>query len=153
MIEQEEENVFQELIHHSDKRKPHGCLALNTLLFFIPIITILFFINIEMPEEPQESGEGSVYQKNSAFMYSNTRTLSPLPLKLPAFADPAQLDSFVPRLSIDRSPQLYSAPPISTSQVKRGSAILSRELLLELPELNAADTPPNMEGEMSDATP
>ncbi len=152
MTDTEQEDDFKELIHHSDKRKPHGCLLLNMLLIAIPIITILLFVEVEMPSKPQESGEGNIYQKNSAFAYSTTRTISPTPLRLPNFADPAQMETFVPDLGIDRDAELDKVPAISPFHAKRGSAILIKEDLLALPEI-MDESNTKKEGEKQDVTP
>ncbi len=154
MTQQEKDADFTELIHHSDKRKPHGCLPLNMLLLMIPVLAVMLVINIEMPAAPQESGEGNIYLKSSAYAYSNTRTISPLPFKLPSFADPAQTDSFVPELVISRDAIVHPAPLVSPFKEKRGSALLDKEWLLALPEVSSDKTAaPTQEGDAEHGTP
>ncbi len=154
MSPQDKDPAFTELIHHSEKRKPHGCLPLNMLLVMIPILAVMLALNIEMPSDPQESGEGNVYLKSSAFTYSNTRTLSPLPFKLPNFADPAQTDSFIPELIISRAPVVHPAPSVSTFKEKRGSAILDKAWLLELPDVPTEENDnTEQKGVREDGTP
>lgn len=153
MTQQEQDPAFTELIHHSDKRKPHGCLPLNMLLFIIPVLAVMLAISIEMPAEPQESGEGNIYLKSSPLTYSHTRTQSPLPFRLPNFADPAQTDPFVPSLITDRKPVVHPAPLVSPFKVKRVSALLDKEWLLALPDAPKESQNNQQKGASPHATP
>lgn len=135
MTEQQQAAEPTKLIHHTSQKMQHGCLPLYILLIAVPLFTCMLWVQVSMPNAPIEAGEGTVYQKNSAFMYSKTRRLSPLPLQLPSFADPLQQEAFIPELNIGREPQLDNAPELTPLHKRRRSSILNQEDLLALPPL------------------
>lgn len=141
MTEQQQAQEPTELIHHTSQKMQHGCLPLYMLVIAAPLFACMIFVQIKMPTAPIEAGEGTIYQKNSAFMYSKTRRLSPLQLQLPSFADPLQQEAFVPELKIGRDPQLDNAPSLSPLNKKRRSSILNKEELLALPPLPEKGAP------------
>lgn len=147
MNEPQQDREPTQLIHHTSQKLQHGCLPLYALIIIFPLFACMLFVDINMPAAPIEAGEGNIYQKNSAFMYSSTRRHSPLALQLPSFADPMQEEAFIPHLDIGREAQLDSAPQLSPYTQRRSSAILDKAELLALPPQQAE------EGDPSHATP
>lgn len=110
--------------------------------FLLPVVIIipasLFFIDIRMPEQPSDKGEGNIYFKQSAASYHAAREYSPLPMKLPAHMEPAHLESMYSELlEINHENQIRKAPVISPFDAPEGSVFLDREKLLKLPPVNS----------------
>lgn len=124
------------------KGRPPRKQISHLIYFFLPVSIIipasLFFIDIRMPENPSDKGEGNIYFKQSASAYNAAREDSPLPLKLPAHMEPAHLESvYSELLKINHENQIRKAPVISPFDAPEGSVFLDKEKLLELPPSNS----------------
>ncbi len=122
------------IYHATHDTKLHGCLPLYLFLAFIGSVAIFFFVDLRSPEEVVPRGKGQVYLKRNDLFNSNLHELSPLPLRLPAFADPVQYDREEIKPPLVRYTKLEDAPAPALFEKKPYSPLFNAERLLALPE-------------------
>ncbi len=122
------------IYHATHDTKLHGCLPLYLFVAFIGSVVIFFFVDLRSPEEVVPRGKGQVFLKRNDLFNSNLHELSPLPLRLPQFADPAQYDREEIQPPLVRYTKLEAAPAPPLFEKKPYSPFFNKERLLALPE-------------------
>ncbi len=136
MNKKRSEGLIYHSLHGKDVR---GCLPVFVLLAFFLGIAMFFLFKINRPSDVSPKGKGQVYLKKDPLFDTQIGRVSPLPLSLPEFADPAmQLNSYS-ALPISRYASLESAPPIEAfSDESLQSPLFEKGYLISLPaELQA----------------
>lgn len=78
------------LIYHTLHKRPMpGCLPLFFLLAALVVLGIISLVRVVAPPPLRPQGVGNVYYKNDELTRFQVRQRSALPLRLPAYADPA----------------------------------------------------------------
>ncbi len=131
MKEQEEVSLVYHLKHG---RPMPGCLPLFVLLAGVLVVLAMELVQVRKPEPLRPRGEGNVYYRNDELLHFHVLQRSPLPLRLPACADPAQApDAETPPLMLEREVSLLPAPAPTLFSSAPDSAVLDKAVLLELP--------------------
>ncbi len=122
----------------------HGCLPLFVLLAAVVMGVGLWLLPVVKSSRLRPSGEGKIFYHTSGIInYEATRKS---PLILPAHMvvnDLFYQDSRKMHGSIKRDAVLRKAPPMDILPVVPDSAVISREVLLELPPI--PDSSPEQE--------
>lgn len=129
----EEEEVS--LVYHLKHGRPMpGCLPLFVLLAGLLVVLGMELVQVRKPEPLRPRGEGNVYYRNDELLHFHVLQRSPLPLRLPAGADPAQApNAGTPSLTLERQVELLPAPAPTLFSSAPDSAVLNKAALLELP--------------------
>lgn len=140
MKEQEEANLVYHLKHG---RSMPGCLPLFVLLSGVLVVLAMELVQVRKPEPLRPRGEGNVYYRNDELLHFHVLQRSPLPLRLPISADPAQApDAETPPLTLERPVELLPAPAPTLFSSAPDSAVLDKAALLELPPAETDVVPP-----------
>ena len=122
--------------HSEQERHLHGCVPLFCLVTLAILGVLVYLLQIEMPKPLEDEGEAQVFYRQDEVLFSPIRQSTPLPIEIPAYADPAMRYEHQPmELPLLRVPQLYPAPVLSPFARVPASAVLSEDDLLELPPL------------------
>ncbi len=116
--------------HPEHKSNLRGCIPFYALIMLVIIVMLGVFIQVDVPERSLDQGEGHVYYQPDPAVLANIRSLSPLPIELPRFADPAQQTSYEIILNHSREPKLAPAPSIKPFDKPAYSAVLKKDELL-----------------------
>ncbi len=131
MKKKQSEGLIYHSLHGKDVR---GCLPVFILLAFIVMIAGFFLFKIKLTEDVTPRGKGQVYLKKDPLYDTHIGKISPLPLRLPEFADPAKGIRSYATLPITRYATFEPASPIRAfDRELLGSTILNDEYLLDLP--------------------
>ena len=135
------------LIYHSLHRRPMpGCLPLFFLMAALATAGVISLVRVAMPEPLRPRGQGSVQYRNDELTRFQVRQRSALPLRLPAYADPAsQLPGAGYELPLSREVSLQPAPPLPISAEPPDSAVLDAGALLRLPPAEESAPQPERE--------
>lgn len=127
------------LLYHTMHSRPMpGCLPLFFVLALGVTAIGLWVAPVEMPAPVRSKGVGQVYVKDDRLTQFLLRRQSPLPLHLPANADPDyQEDAAAASMPLLRPVRLLPAPPQPVCPTVADSAVLNAEELLALPPLEA----------------
>lgn len=123
------------LIYHSMHKRPMpGCLPLFFLLAALATGGVICLVSVELPKPYRARGTGAVSYRNDELTRFQVRQRSALPLRLPAYADPAaQLPLPEQKLPLGRPVPLQDAPAQPISSTPPDSAVLDADMLLQLP--------------------
>lgn len=129
------------IFHTMHKRPMPGCLPLFFLLAAGVAALVITLVKVSLPEAVRPRGVGSVHYRNDELTRFQVRQRSALPLRLPAYADPAA-QSPIPAQELPQSRKvtLRPAPPQLISSELPDSAALDEETLLRLPPAALTDT-------------
>ncbi|MBQ8517746.1 MAG: hypothetical protein IJ498_09235 [Akkermansia sp.] len=132
-------------------RQLHGCLPLFLLGSVALIGCGLWLLPVKKAERLRPSGEGRIFYHSSGLINYEAVRKSPLTLPSRSVAeDVFYRDSVSLRDSVKRDADLRKAPPMDILPLVADSAVISREILLELPPVEAASAGEDTAGE---ATP
>lgn len=128
-------NAPAKLIYHSLHKRPMpGCLPLFMLLAALVTGGVMWLVQVRMPEPFRPRGTGTVHYRNDELTRFQVRQRSALPLRLPAYADPAaHLPELNYELPLSRPVNLQPAPPLPITTEPPDSAVLDAATLLQLP--------------------
>ncbi len=118
---------------HGRSSGSRGCLPLCFLLSAALAVPVLMLVRVDMPQPSLPAGEGNVFYRSDDLTASQLIQRSPLPLRLPRYADPARrLDDSV-ELPLRREPAPAAAPAESPFSPAPDSVVLREDVLLALP--------------------
>lgn len=129
-------NKPAKLIFHSMHSRPMpGCLPLFFLMAAVVTGVVIALVHVTLPRQLRPRGVGNVYYRNDELTRFQVRQRSALPLRLPAYADPAaRLPMAEHHLPLQREVELQPAPLYDISAgASPDSAVLEAETLLALP--------------------
>ena len=139
------------LFHSMHKRPMPGCLPLFFLVAAVVVGCIICMVQVTLPRQVRPKGVGNIYYRNDELTRFQVRQRSALPLRLPAFADPAAHQPIADHsLPLERKIGPLPAAPYSVTPQAPDSAVLDAEYLLALPpaeEAPAAAAPAEEETE------
>ncbi len=123
------------LIYHSLHGRPlrGGCMPVFLLAALLLLGGVLMLVRVEMPMPLQAAGEGNIFYRKDALLFSQIRQRSPLPMMLPDFVDPARQQEELIDLPLRRELKLLEAPEESPFAAAPDSVVLNPIALLELP--------------------
>ncbi len=123
------------LIYHSLHGRPlrGGCMPVFLLFSLLLLGGVFMVVRVAMPEPLQAAGEGNIYYRKDALLFSQIRQRSPLPMMLPDFVDPARQQEEHINLPLRRELLLLPAPEESPFVSAPDSVVLNPITLLELP--------------------
>lgn len=123
------------LIYHSLHKRPMaGCLPLFFVLAALVVAGVAALVKVVVPEPPKPRGVGNVYYRNDELTRFQVRQRSALPLRLPAYADPAARPAIPEHeLPLYRELELLPLPPLHSIQPPPDTAVPGAEGLPELP--------------------
>lgn len=132
------------LFHSLHSRPMPGCLPLFFLMAAAVTGVVIALVHVTLPQQLRPRGVGNVYYRNDELTRFQVRQSSALPLRLPAYADPAaHSPAEAPGLPLKRELTPLPAPPYSLlSDAAPDSAVLDAGSLLALPPAEA----PQQEG-------
>lgn len=127
------------LYHGKHKRPMPGFLPLFFLLAVLLVVGVISLVRVVTPQPLHPRGVGNVYYRNDELTRFQVRQRSALPLRLPAYADPA---AQLPIPSHDLAPlrrvQPAAALPLPLVREPADSALPEVDHLLDLPPAAAA---------------
>lgn len=133
------------LYHTLHKRPMQGCLPLFFVLAALMVAGIAMVVHVALPEPTKPRGVGRVYYKNDELTRFLVRQRGALPLRLPAYADPAvRLPIPEHALPLRRRVELMPAPEQPFIPIAPDTAVPGADAMPELPP-PAADTPDGKE--------
>lgn len=122
------------LFHSLHSRPMPGCLPLFFLMAAVVAGVFIAVVHVSLPRQQRPRGVGRVYYRNDELTRFQVRQRSALPLRLPAYADPAShLPTEAPELPLRREPAPLPAPVYSILTGAPDSAVLEADTLLALP--------------------
>lgn len=129
------------LVYHTMHSRPMpGCLPLFFLMAMAITGLVIWLLPVRMPERVRPKGNGVVYLKQGRLADFVIRRESPLPLHLPAHADPEyQEDAAAASMPLLRPVHILTPPPQPIFAGAGDSAVLNAADLLALPGEEASD--------------
>ena len=129
------------LIYHSMHKRPMpGCLPLFFIMAALLVIGLICMVRVITPTPLRPRGVGNIYYKNDELTRFQVRQRSALPLRLPAYADPAaRVAEAEHELPLHRQALPAEAPPINILDYAPDSAAFNAEQLLALPPAAAEE--------------
>lgn len=121
------------LVFHSLHTRPMpGCLPLFFLLAALLVGGVICLVEVTLPKPIRPRGVGNVYYRNDELTRFQVRQHAALPLRLPAYADPAaQLP--LPKRPLTLKREAGPVPALPPAGQAPDSAVLSADALLALP--------------------
>lgn len=134
------------LFHSLHTRPMPGCLPLFFLMAALVVAGLVCLVKVSLPMPLRPRGNGNMYYSNDELTRFQVRQSGALPLRLPAYADPAaRLPVPEHPLPLRREVGPAPAPPLSITNQAPDSAVLSADALLTLPP--PADSTPQEGGQ------
>ena len=123
------------LLYHSLHKRPmSGCLPLFFVLAALVVAGVISLVRVVTPQPLRPRGVGNVYYRNDELTRFQVRQRSALPLRLPAYADPAARPA-IPQheLPLYREVELQTLPPLPSIPPPPDTAVPGADTLPELP--------------------
>lgn len=123
------------LIYHSLHRRGYrSCLPITFIISALVVTGALIVLNVRMPERIRSKGVGKIYYQNDELIHFLIRQRSPLPMNMPAYADPARQETAAAIETDGRADaKPIPAPPFNFLSTPPDSAVLDEKDLLALP--------------------